>query len=628
MIGEYIFNNAFSLKPIVRERFEYGASTQSCNVFANLRPVTKNDVTVILRGKVTKNFSKDTTQPPIPTESQEEYLIERYLEVGIEFSEDLDGIFLIIVLDSRTNCVSIHNNRYTCHGIYYYQDSERLIFSDKITSIIEFFLDSPQPHMGAVRSFLSNGFTSADQTQIQGIKKLLPAFTCNISSKGAQLANYWDKEISFKRSSGQSIEKSIDEYIEIYRQGIKNYLDVHKPEKVATLLSGGNDTSFVLANLSEVTDKKIHAYTATFPGWAWNEESFAKNISEKFGANFHPIPFEAKDIDEVSDLIAANEEPVVGSSLPLHIIGRKAKEDGFRVMFGGDGGDTLWGEYYPVAEYHRYIKNLPKSLRALAHKTSKALRKLTDWERFWELEHVSQLFVEDNYYEDFMRKLCTYRHFSDDYQKKLLKDEVYKNPIPKSIKEIEFTKENFRDALIEGKLYNAFYTYQSFHTYNCMEHSGLNLYFPTIQKDVISFITNLPYHWVNGGTSLHRLMNHKSINRRLHKKALARFLRQDEIYNRSFDIPWYNILRPRAEVLELLKQRLKARGWFEESVLDKLFETFKAQKVKEYELLELKHHGYRIFTLLSLEIWCIYVLDKGFMDEGFSNRALEDILAN
>lgn len=629
MIGEYIFDNAFFAIDKAEQQFANKSSHKSCNVFSDLLPVTVGDITVILKGKITKTFPKENPSEhncQVPSDSQEEFLIERYLKDGKDFSKYLDGVFYIILLDARTNSVSIHNNRYTCHSIYYYQDSKRLIFSDKITTIIKHFLKSPRPHMGAVRSFLSNGFTIADQTQIEGIKKLLPTYICEMTAEGFELNDYWDEEIHFNRSPKKNMEESIDQYIDLYKQGLNNYLDVHAPKKVATLLSGGNDTSFVLANLSEVYDKDIHAYTATFPGWAWNEESFAKNISEKFGAKFHPIPFEAKDIDEVSELIAANEEPVVGSSLPLHMIAKKAKQDGHEVMFGGDGGDTLWGEYYPVAEYHRYVKNLPKSLRSLAHKVSKGLVKLTDWERFWELEHVSKLFVEDNYYEDFMRKLCTYRHFSDSYQKELLRPEVFNNPIPKSSKEIPFTKENFRDALIEGKLFNAFYTYQSFHTYNSMEYFGLDLCFPTIQKDVIQFITDLPYKWVNGGTTFHRLMNHKSINRRLHKKALARHLRQDEIYNRSFDIPWYNILRPREDVLEALKERLKSRGWFEEEALDELFEGFKQQEAKEYELLELKHHGYRIFTLLSLEIWCLYVLDKGFMDENFTKRPLEEVL--
>jgi glutamate dehydrogenase (NADP+) len=87
----------------------------------------------------------------------------------------------------------------------------------------------------------------------------------------------------------------------------------------------------------------------------------------------------------------------------------------------------LWGEYYPVAEYHRYVKNSPLFLRRFFHSISTVLRDVFDWERFWELEHVASLFTEDNYYNDFMRKLCTYRHFTDEMQKhagKTLKNKI------------------------------------------------------------------------------------------------------------------------------------------------------------------------------------------------------------
>jgi asparagine synthase (glutamine-hydrolysing) len=297
-------------------------------------------------------------------------------------------------------------------------------------------------------------------------------------------------------------------------------------------------------------------------------------------------------------------------------------------MLGGDGGDTLWGEYYPVAEFHRYIQHAPKFLRELLYQGAKGLRKITDWERFWELEHVSELFRKDNYYDDFLRRLCTYRHFSDEFQDSLLNKDVFGGVKPaRSSLELEFNKDNFEEMLIEAKLFNAFYTYMSFFTYNSMESNGLNLYFPTINKDLIDFITSLPKEWVNGGTTFHRLTNHKSINRKFHKHALARYLKTEEIYNRSFDMPWYMILKPRVDVLEKLLMRLKDRGWYNNLELEKLFSEFRTQNVKDYELLELKHHGYRVYTLLALEIWCMEFIDGGIEKSYDSNISLEEYLS-
>jgi asparagine synthase (glutamine-hydrolysing) len=572
-----------------------------------------------INGKVHKDSSSGSYPP---TEKQ----VYDKINKSTNNAKNLDGIFSILCYEKNENKFTIINNRYTCHKVYYYKCEEYLAFSSSMASLLKYFIKTPKPHLGSIRSFISNGFTLCDQTQVCGVKKLLPTFSLEIHNEKLNLHNTWNDEISFNREKSINVKEKIEEYTKKYQEGIENFLKANDHKKIGTLLSGGNDTSFVLANLKQVSDKKINAYTTTFPGWAWNEESYAKNISQKFDAKFNPIPFDSKDLDLIIDLIKTCEEPVVGSSLPLHMIAIKASDE-VDVMFGGDGGDTLWGEYYPVAEYHKYVKHLPLFIRKLIHQFSKVLVKVTDWERFWEFQHVSKLFIKDNYYKDFMRSLCTYRHFDEDFQKKLFDENFYNEAkVPESALEIKFTKDNFSDALIEGKLFNAFYTYQSFHTYKSMEGKNLPLYFPTIQKDVIDVITNLPNKWVNGGTTFHRLTNHKSINRRLHKKALSKYLRQDEIYNRSFDIPWYNILKPRTKVLELLERKLILRGWFKPKTIKSLFNDFKKQKVKDHELLELKHHGYRIFTLLSLEVWNILFIDNKFSHKELESISLEELL--
>ena len=488
-------------------------------------------------------------------------------------------------------------------------------------------MPSPSVHIGSIKSFVSNGFTIPDQTQIKGIKKLLPTFWISIKDGHVELKNHWAQEFSFHRRPFKNLESHLDVYEKIYRRGLNDYFEFYQTNELGSLLSGGHDSSFAFIQASKLLKKPIHAFTATFPGWLWNEEKHAQHVCEKNKGIFHKVPFLPEDIDFIVEVIRANEEPVVSVSLPTHNIAREASKY-VDTMIGGDGGDTLWGEYYPVAEFHRYIKHMPLLARKGIHKLVSFLKQTTDWERFWELEHVSSLFLEDNYYNQFIRKLCTYRHFPDDFQKKIFSQKFYEaDDIPRSILEVPFTPENFRESLIEGKLFNAFYTYMSFFTYRSMENFDLSLYFPTINKELMDFITTLPYEWVNGGSSFHRLTNNKKINRKFHKKALSRYLKRDEIYNRSFDIPWYNILRPRKEVLKRLLTRLKQRGWYNDASLDILFSEFMGQKVKRHELLELKHHGYRVYTLLSLEIWCMEYIDGGFTKNIDSKISLEDYLA-
>ncbi len=580
-----------------------------------------SDYLVLIQGHHLQELS--TLSPLSLGEQQVRLLTEQILQQGASSLRAFDGDLLVLIYNLKQHELTIANNRTQAHKLYYSALDSSFLFSDHMSHFKEMNLPV-QINLGSVLGFMSNGFTMADQTQMNGVKKLLPAFVVKVTPSGPNFSEYWSEDFHFKKSSLGNIDQAIDLYENLYQKGVESFIQGHETKELGTLLSGGHDTSFCLIQSSKVFPKPLHTFTCTFPNWVFNEEDYAGHLSRRFNAKFHPVPFESHHLDQVIGLIHDCQEPVVGSCLPLYILGKHAKNH-VDTLFGGDGGDTLWGEYYPVQEYHRWVKNLPLGARKLLHSIATGLRDLTDWERFWELSHVSSLFTSNDYYDDFMRKLCTYRHFPDDLQARLFTEDTLRHEIPRSALEIPFNKENFSRSLIEGKLYNAFFTYQSFSQYRTLEASGLNIFFPTLSKPVMDFICSLPWKWVNGGTTFHRLTNNKVINRRFHKVALARYLYQDEIYNRSFDMPWHTILVPRVHVLEKLQAALIKRGWFNADELRALFREFQSQGVKDWELLELKHHGYRIYTLLVLEVWTRLYIDglKGFDEK----TMLEDFLS-
>ncbi len=567
----------------------------------------QDNLTLFIRGQITRVLGSGFEQKLEP-KNYPALVANYYQKYGQEFYQFLDGPFFILLWDRQAKKLCLCNNRHQCSNLYYYERGDGFLFAHSLTDLLK-YIPEKKPFTPSILSFVSNGFTYSDQTQIAGVRKLLPSFGLVWENHQLSLINHWEGELQFNRQAFDNLEKHLDRYELTYRDVVSSYLEQKHPRELGCLLSGGHDTSFAVIQANKVFSRPLHTFTVTFPNWAFNEERYAKNIAEKFGCHFHPVPFTADKMDKVISMIRAVEEPVVGVALPLQILAEEASQH-VDVLLGGDGGDTIWGEYYPVAEYHRYVKYLPLRWRKSLYQMAKGLVRFTDWERFWELEHVASLFAQPNYHDQFMRKLCTYRHFTDSFQSQLFVPEFYgQGEMARSVLEVPFTNEKFRESLIEGKLFNAFYNYMGFSQTKIMENSGMSFFMPTVQKPVLDFICKLPYQWVNGGTTFHRLVNSKSVNRRFHKKALARYLKSEEIYNRSFDIPWYNILKPRHDILSVLKRSLLKRGWYRESTLNQIWKEFQYQSVKDYELLELKHHGYRIFTLLSLEVWSRMYLD-------------------
>ena len=544
---------------------------------------------------------------------------------GEDFVSKIIGNFLFWYRPNNLDTVFLVNNRHEATKLFFSESETKFLFSSSLQALISMIGKTPNPNFGSIRLFMANGFNLSEHLQIEGIQKALPAdyFIFRKDPLTYERKSYWKKVFRFQRAKEIDVESKLQEYEWAYQKGIEYFLKSKGTPSVGCLLSGGHDTSFLVAQTRQVFSGPIHTFTVEFPGWRFDEGPYARRVAEKFGCIHHPISFQPSHLDSLVPMIQSIEEPVLGSSLSLYCLAKEAKPF-VDVLLGGDGGDTVWGEYYPVEEYHRFVKVLPPFARSLAHTGSKILRDIFDWERFWELEHVASLFVENSYHQDFLRKLCTYRHFGDSFQKELLYKRFLDAPYSKAHNEVVFTDANFGEALIEGKLLNGFYTYQGHHTTKLCESSGIEFYMPTIQPHVLKFIMELPKQWINGGNAFQRLSNSKKINRVFHKKALSKYFKKEEIYNRSFDMPWFKLLLPRKELLSALSDSLKRRGWYQHSAIDGIFDSFQSQKPKDHEILELKNHGYRIFTLLCLEIWSKIFLDGTLVKK---DEKIEDFLS-
>ena len=199
-----------------------------------------------------------------------------------DFVESLEGLYLLYIYDQKSRTHLIINNRYQLTKLYYrVVNNEKLEVSNQLSELTE-RADHVEPHFSAVYNFLSNGFNTSDQCQIQGIKKLLPCFWLSVDENGVSLQNFWDRQLTFEREPFSDLKTHLDKYESLYQKTLSNYLDQRDPAELGTLLSGGHDTSFVMAQASQVYNKPIHAITTVFPGWAFDEGQYAENICTKF----------------------------------------------------------------------------------------------------------------------------------------------------------------------------------------------------------------------------------------------------------------------------------------------------------------------------------------------------------
>ncbi len=586
------------------------------------QPIVKiNEYSIILIGKILDTYNK------FDLKNQEKTIVRLYKKYENKLATKLEGEYLIILYNNKTKVLKIFNNRYEATNFYYYLDKNLFVFADTLKNLLHNLPIKPEFDLKSIPTFLDTGFSSTEKLPLLNTYRLLPTQVITVKENHFESTDNWKFEFNFNRKPFNNPRKKITEYETLFRNSIKSYIKKYNPKSIGLFLSGGHDTSFVYLETAEIFKKPIHTFTAHFKGFGFDETPKAKYVTELKHGTHHTIEITPEHLDYIPELVWAMEEPIAGASLPAHIMAKEAQKY-VDVIFTGDPGDTLWGEYYPVAEWHKYLKYLPYLFRKLLHLMSKTTLKISDWERLWELEHMLWLFSEKDLYKNFMERLCTYRHFRDDYLEKILNKDVFENIEKNSCGiNVPFNRKNFDDMLIEAKMLYGVYVYNLPLNQKTVEYHNLNFYAPYLNKRLFDFINSLPHDWLNSGSSFQKLTN-QGIKRKFHKMTLMKHLPKRFVFGmqQSFDVPWHTLFNNRPKILKNLLRRLKNRGWYNNKALENLFEEFPNQEVSPHEIIQLQHHGYRIYSLLLLEVWSMLFLDD-FKNKKPKKMPLEEFLA-
>ena len=427
---------------------------------------------------------------------QEGLVAALYERHDIDFRSLVDGHFFIVLHDEKRGRLWLVNNRYRATNLYYYEHDGGLYFANSVRLLLQNLPIRPELDPRGIPSFLGTGFSYAEKTHFKGMYRLLPTFALCIEGGTFRLSHHWDEQFRFDRQPFEDLESHLDRYEELFERSILNHIEQFSPDELGCMLSGGHDTSYTFINATKAFGKPVHGFTAAFEGFGFDEYPKARFVADKFDGVCHPVSVGPKDFDLIPSMVRAVEEPVSGGSLPIYACAREAARMGMSSVLAGDAGDTLWGEYYPVAEWHTYIQHLPLFARKILHRLVRSGSEAFDLERLWE-------------------------------------------------------------------------------------------------------------------------------------QALLRHLPKRFVYSvqQSLDVPFHALFNKRPEILDCLLLRLKRRGWYNAYFLDLLFDEFPRQKVKPNEIVELKLHGYRIYSLLTLEVWCMEFLDGSPRDPGEEAPPLEEYLA-
>ena len=312
------------------------------------------------------------------TRSDTEVIVHLYEEHGERCLQYLRGMFAIAIWDRPKRILLLARDRVGKKPLFYLNDGSRIVFASEIKAILK-VPDIPRDiDLEAVSDYFSLLYIPAPKTIFKQIRKLRPGHYLVVSESGVREVEYWD--ISFTPTLSVTEEVWCERLLEAYREAVRIRLRSDVP--LGAFLSGGIDSSSVVAVMSELMDRQVVTSFIGFDVREFNEQEYAREVASFFNTDHHETIIRPDAMGIIEKLAWHYDEPFADSSaIPTYYVSKGARQH-VTVALSGDGGDEIFAGYrrYYFDKRENMVRAfLPSSLRQPIFGSLAAIYPKADW---------------------------------------------------------------------------------------------------------------------------------------------------------------------------------------------------------------------------------------------------------
>ncbi len=331
------------------------------------------EITLVFNGEI-YNYRELTGQllargHRFKTHSDGEVIAHLYEELGPDFVRELNGMFAIALWDDRAKRLVLTRDRAGEKPLYYWRGSGTLAFGSEVKALFEYPGISREIDREGLAQYFFYGYFPSPRSVYTGIKKLPAAHRMVIERGEMRIDSYWQPQSYLRppgkpRVTAQEEEGLIEELRVKLREAAISRLVSDVP--LGVFLSGGVDSSTLVATMSELTPGNVNSFSVAFPHKTFNEEPYANLVARHFGTHHHVITADDRMLREAFLILADHlDEPVADPAvIPTYLLSKFARTE-IKVALSGEGSDELFGGYptYIGARLAEYYLRLPRLLR-------------------------------------------------------------------------------------------------------------------------------------------------------------------------------------------------------------------------------------------------------------------------
>ena len=362
------------------ERYGIGVGHRRLSIIdlseAGRQPMSSDDGTVhiVYNGEV-YNFReiRETLEKSghgFKSSTDTEVILKSYLEWGIECLQEFIGMFSLAIWDSRDQCLYLARDRLGIKPLFYYFRDGTLLFASELKALMACRTFDRDLDPDSLPLFLHYQYVPAPRTIFKNTHKLLPGSYLLYDGQELRSHTYW----SPPDGSAVAMHSTLDEkdglrqLDELLTQAVSARLISDVP--LGALLSGGIDSSMVVALMQKVSTAPVRTFSIGFNEEGYNEAPWAAKVANHLGTDhteFYLTPREAMEV--IPNLPEMYDEPFADSSaIPTFLVCQMAR-DHVTVALSGDGGDEQFSgyvRYWSTQAMATGLKRLPGSVKSAA----------------------------------------------------------------------------------------------------------------------------------------------------------------------------------------------------------------------------------------------------------------------
>ena len=308
-----------------------------------------------------KELRREIGDEPGVSNTDTEVVLRAYRKWGVDAFRRIRGMFALAIWDHANQQLVLARDPLGIKPLYYFATKDRLLFASELRALLASGLTPRRLSTEGVDSYLATGSVESPLTIVEGIRQLRPGHYLQVKvNHGIELT-----EVKFTLPENVSAPSDRDAAVAQLRSELEETVRLHLVSDVplGVFLSGGMDSSALVALMSRVSDQRPKTFSVVFDENTFTEAPFSRAVAERFNTDHSEIRLsERRLIDLLPDAIAAIDQPTM-DGINTFVVSGAVKDAGVTVALSGLGGDELFAGY---PSFRRAMKlSSPVSKRVL-----------------------------------------------------------------------------------------------------------------------------------------------------------------------------------------------------------------------------------------------------------------------